>query len=151
MLELGNWLRRKANVPFLCVNTLHLPTAYNVLLPDPLVESRVVQNVFADRVMPWVERQCAGAYNRSDGLIVLSRRPRRLLARARRRGAHLGHPALRGAAAVRRPKLARPVPESGRARAPPAGRVPPHAGEEPGPPALDLCQVHRAGGARRDA
>jgi 1,2-diacylglycerol 3-alpha-glucosyltransferase len=72
MLELGLWLRRRLRVPFLCVNTLHLPSAYNVLLPDPLLDSRVVQSVFEGRVMPWVERQCAATYNQSDGLIVLS-------------------------------------------------------------------------------
>jgi 1,2-diacylglycerol 3-alpha-glucosyltransferase len=72
MLELGIWLRRRLRVPFLCVNTLHLPSAYNVLLPDPLIDNRVVQTMFQNRVMPWVERQCAATYNQSDGLIALS-------------------------------------------------------------------------------
>ena len=36
LLDLGVWLRAKAGVPFLCVNTIHLPSVYNVLLPDAL-------------------------------------------------------------------------------------------------------------------
>lgn len=36
LLDLGVWLRAGAGVPLLCVNTIHLPSVYNVLLPDAL-------------------------------------------------------------------------------------------------------------------
>lgn len=72
LLELGSWLRERARVPFVCVNTLHLPSAYNVLLPDRWNENDNVGYLFSHKLMPWVERQCAATYNRSDGLIVLA-------------------------------------------------------------------------------
>jgi 1,2-diacylglycerol 3-alpha-glucosyltransferase len=72
LLELGVWLRQRLGIPFLCVNTVHLPSVYNVMLPDRLLQSDVVRTAFSERIMPWVERQCARAYDQSDGLIVLS-------------------------------------------------------------------------------
>ncbi|MCC6217376.1 MAG: glycosyltransferase [Polyangiaceae bacterium] len=72
MLDLGLWLRLRHRVPFVCVNTLHLPSVYNVLLPDSLNENRAVNSFFSGAMMPWVERQMAANYNRSDGLVVLS-------------------------------------------------------------------------------
>jgi 1,2-diacylglycerol 3-alpha-glucosyltransferase len=72
MLDLGAWLRAAHDVPFLCVNTVHLPSVYNVLLPDSLNSSRVVNSVFAGGIIPLVERTTADNYNDSDGLIVLS-------------------------------------------------------------------------------
>jgi 1,2-diacylglycerol 3-alpha-glucosyltransferase len=71
-LDLGAWLRAAHGVPFLCVNTVHLPSVYNVLLPDRLHKSPLVNAFFGDYCMPWLERQVADNYNQSDGLIVLS-------------------------------------------------------------------------------
>src|SRR5688500_1544012 len=34
LLDLGLWLRQVHAVPLLCVNTIHLPSVYNMLLPD---------------------------------------------------------------------------------------------------------------------
>ncbi len=73
LLDLGVWLRATRHIPLLCVNTLHLPSAYNVLLPDGMLDSAVINALFAERVVPWAERQHAAAYNQGDGLIVLSR------------------------------------------------------------------------------
>jgi 1,2-diacylglycerol 3-alpha-glucosyltransferase len=72
MLEAGTWLRQARRVPFLCVNTVHLPSVYNVLLPALLFQSRAVRRLFEERLIPHVERQTVDAYNQSDGLIVLS-------------------------------------------------------------------------------
>jgi glycosyltransferase involved in cell wall biosynthesis len=72
MLEVGSWLRQVQRVPYLCVNTVHLPSLYNVLLPAILFESRRVQRLFEERIIPLVERRTVEAYNQSDGLIVLS-------------------------------------------------------------------------------
>lgn len=72
MLALGTWLRARHRVPYLCVNTFHVPSAYNVMLPDSLLASRWVRRWFDERVIPLVERSTVQAYNASDGLIVLS-------------------------------------------------------------------------------
>jgi len=72
MLEVGSWLRQVQRVPYLCVNTVHLPSVYNVLLPAILFRSRRVQRLFEETIIPRVERQTIEAYNQSDGLIVLS-------------------------------------------------------------------------------
>lgn len=72
LLSLGVWLRRTRHIPLLCVNTLHLPSVYNVVLPDSLSESRVVNAIFQQRIMPSLEARTASVYNDSDGLIVLS-------------------------------------------------------------------------------
>ena len=34
LLELGVWLRRTRGVPMLCVNTIHIASVYDVILPD---------------------------------------------------------------------------------------------------------------------
>lgn len=73
LLDLGVWLRASAGVPLLCVNTIHLPSVYNVLLPDGLNERAEVTDLFEDELIPRIERMTAGLYNMSDGLIVLSR------------------------------------------------------------------------------
>jgi glycosyltransferase involved in cell wall biosynthesis len=73
LADLGVWLRATQHVPFLCVNTLHLPSAYNVLLPDRLLENPVVHGWFREQLVPWLERHSAEVYNRTDGLVVLSR------------------------------------------------------------------------------
>ena len=71
-LDLGAWLRVAHDVPFLCVNTVHLPSASNVVLPDSLVHNRSFQRVYGDWFIPWVETLYVQNYNNSDGLIVLS-------------------------------------------------------------------------------
>jgi glycosyltransferase involved in cell wall biosynthesis len=73
LLDLGVWLRASAGVPLLCVNTIHLPSVYNVLLPDGLNADSEVRQLFDNELIPRVERLTASVYNLSDGLIVLSR------------------------------------------------------------------------------
>src|SRR5262249_15475285 len=72
LLELGSWLRQRLGVPFLCVNTVHLPSVYNVMLPDKLLQNEAVRGLFSERLVPFAERHTAHAYDQSDGLIVLS-------------------------------------------------------------------------------
>jgi 1,2-diacylglycerol 3-alpha-glucosyltransferase len=72
LLDLGVWLRASAGVPLLCVNTIHLPSVYNVLLPDALNSKPGITELFESELIPRVERLTAKAYNLSDGLIVLS-------------------------------------------------------------------------------
>lgn len=72
LLDLGAWLRSRHGVPYLCVNTVHLPSVYNVVLPDALNESKTVNKFFAEWFIPWVENIFVQNYNGSDGLIVLS-------------------------------------------------------------------------------
>jgi len=71
LAELGVWLRATQHVPFVAVNTLHLRSAYNVVLPDFLAHRKDVTDLFEARVLPSLERHAAQVYNRSDGLIVL--------------------------------------------------------------------------------
>jgi 1,2-diacylglycerol 3-alpha-glucosyltransferase len=71
LAELGVWLRATQHVPFVCVNTLHLATVYNSVLPNVLAESKVVTDWFDAHVVPSLERHAAQVYNRSDGLVVL--------------------------------------------------------------------------------
>lgn len=73
LLDLGVWLRYTQHVPFLCVNTVHMPSVYNVLLPDALLENKLVDRAFSQGLMPFVEGLTANVYNESDGLIVLCR------------------------------------------------------------------------------
>jgi len=72
LTQLGVWLRRTHGVPFLCVNTIHLASVYDVLLPDRLHRSPRFTEFCKERVVPWVESKLVGTYNDSDGLIVLS-------------------------------------------------------------------------------
>jgi 1,2-diacylglycerol 3-alpha-glucosyltransferase len=72
MIDLGLWLRRTHKIPFLSVNTFHWASYYEVLFPESFSQNRAMHYVFGDRVIPWLERQIASAYNRSDGLVVLS-------------------------------------------------------------------------------
>ena len=71
--QLGVWLRATHHVPFLSVNTVHLPSIYNNLLPDALHANRVTNSIFSNGLVPWLEKQSVDVYNRGDGLIVLSR------------------------------------------------------------------------------
>lgn len=72
MIDLGLWLRRTHRIPFLSVNTFHWASYYEVLFPESFHENRAMHYVFSDQVIPWLERQVASAYNKSDGLVVLS-------------------------------------------------------------------------------
>lgn len=72
LLDLGPWLRHAHGVPLLCVNTIHLPSVYNVLLPDGLNGNATVNALFREHIVPSMERQSVHAYNAGDGLIVLS-------------------------------------------------------------------------------
>jgi len=72
MLEVGSWLRRTRRVPYLCVNTVHLPSLYNAILPGVLFDSSWVKQLFEEHLIPLCERRTVEAYNQSDGLIVLS-------------------------------------------------------------------------------
>ena len=72
LMQVGVWLRNTQRVPFLMVNTLHLPSVYNTLLPDFLDRSDSVHSLFREHIVPFAESQTVNAYNASDGLIVLS-------------------------------------------------------------------------------
>ncbi len=71
-LEAGVWLRRQHRVPFVCVNTVHLASVYEVILPDSLRKVQTLGAVFEKGLIPWAEAQLAQIYNGSDGLVVLS-------------------------------------------------------------------------------
>jgi 1,2-diacylglycerol 3-alpha-glucosyltransferase len=72
LLEFGIWLREMKGVPLLCVNTTHLVAAYDVLLPELLSKSELVQAGVHLTLKRPCEKLFAGVYNRSDGLVVLS-------------------------------------------------------------------------------
>src|SRR5688572_21376034 len=57
LLELGVWLRLTHGVPFLCVNTFHLPSVFDVLLPDRLHASPRFTAFCRERVIPFAEQQ----------------------------------------------------------------------------------------------
>jgi len=71
LLEFGIWLRAMKGVPLVCVNTTHLPAAYEVLLPEKLSRSELVQAGLMTLRRPF-ESLFSGIYNQSDGLVVLS-------------------------------------------------------------------------------
>jgi len=71
LLEFGVWLRAMKGVPLLCVNTTHLPAAYEVLLPATLARSEIVQGGVLALRRPF-EKLFSSIYNQSDGLVVLS-------------------------------------------------------------------------------
>jgi 1,2-diacylglycerol 3-alpha-glucosyltransferase len=71
MLEAGVWLRARRGVPLVCVNTIHLPSVYNVILPDSLYQTRT-DEALREHVVPWLEQQMVSAYNQGDGLVVLA-------------------------------------------------------------------------------
>lgn len=72
LLEFGIWLREMKGVPLLCVNTTHLPAAYDVLLPELLSKSDLLQAGVHFTLRRPFERLFSSIYNRSDGLVVLS-------------------------------------------------------------------------------
>lgn len=73
LIDLGIWLRAKHAVPFLAVNTMHLPSYYHIILPDWARQSSTVTGLFDNEIIPRLERHAARVYNQGDGLIVLSR------------------------------------------------------------------------------
>lgn len=72
LLEAGVWLRARRGVPLVCVNTIHMPSVYNVVLPQSLYRTRA-DDAFREHLVPWIEQQMVSAYNQSDGLVVLAR------------------------------------------------------------------------------
>jgi len=66
------WLRQQHGVPLVSVNTVHMPSVYNVVLPDALHQVSTVNRLFEERVMPWVESNTTDAYNAGDALVCLS-------------------------------------------------------------------------------
>src|SRR5580698_7621885 len=72
LLEFGIWLRQMKGVPLLCVNTTHLVAAYDVLLPEKLAKSELLQAGLHLTLKRPFERLFANIYNQSDGLVVLS-------------------------------------------------------------------------------
>ncbi len=68
----GVWMRQVHDVPLVSVNTVHLPSVYNTLLPDALVGVAPVHALFDRALIPWVEGHTAHIYNESDALVVLS-------------------------------------------------------------------------------
>ena len=72
LLYAGGWLRQQHGVPLVSVNTVHMPSVYNVVLPDALHHVSSVNRLFEDRVMPWVESNTTDAYNAGDALVCLS-------------------------------------------------------------------------------
>jgi 1,2-diacylglycerol 3-alpha-glucosyltransferase len=72
LADLGVYLRATQHVPFVCVNTLHLATVYNLVLPDALLGLSGVRALFDGGIVPWLESHAASVYNQTDGLVVLS-------------------------------------------------------------------------------
>ncbi len=72
LLFAGGWLRQQHGVPLVSVNTVHMPSVYNVMLPDALNHVPSVNRLFEERVMPWVESNTTDAYNAGDALVCLS-------------------------------------------------------------------------------
>ncbi|MBW2720596.1 MAG: glycosyltransferase [Deltaproteobacteria bacterium] len=72
LLYAGSWLRQQHGVPLVCVNTVHMPSVYNVVLPDALNHVSSVNRLFEQKVMPWVESNTTDAYNAGDALVCLS-------------------------------------------------------------------------------
>lgn len=72
LLEFGIWLRKMRGIPFLCVNTTHLASAYEVLLPEPISEVQLVHAGLDWALRRPYQNLFKRIYNESDGLIVLS-------------------------------------------------------------------------------
>jgi 1,2-diacylglycerol 3-alpha-glucosyltransferase len=72
LLYAGAWLRQERGVPLVCVNTLHMPSVYNVVLPDALNCTRTVNRLFEGGVIPMVEAHSRDVYNGGDALVCLS-------------------------------------------------------------------------------
>ncbi len=72
LMDAGVWLRTTRGVPLVLVNTVHLPSVYNTVLPERLNRYAVVHEIFQEAFVPFAEAQTVDAYNRGDGLVVLS-------------------------------------------------------------------------------
>ena len=72
LLYAGSFLRQQYSIPLVCVNTVHMPSVYNVILPDALNHVGPVNRLFEDRVIPMVESQSTDVYNTGDALVCLS-------------------------------------------------------------------------------
>jgi glycosyltransferase involved in cell wall biosynthesis len=72
LMEFGVWLRKMKGIPLLCVNTTHLPAAYDVLLPQQLSRYQAVHDGIQLALVRPYEKLFARIYNDSDGLVVLS-------------------------------------------------------------------------------
>lgn len=71
LMELGLWLRRAKGIPLVCVNTVHLPSVYPVVMPDALHHNETAHWLFQKTFLRLAERTSVDVYNDSDGLIVL--------------------------------------------------------------------------------
>jgi glycosyltransferase involved in cell wall biosynthesis len=71
-LHFGVWLRKMKGIPLLCVNTTHLPAAYDVLVPENAKKLGWVNAGLELALKRPVYRHYAQMYNDSDGLVVLS-------------------------------------------------------------------------------
>jgi 1,2-diacylglycerol 3-alpha-glucosyltransferase len=72
LMALASWLRLKRRVPALCVNTVHLPSVYDAVLPESLHDNARVQAFCRERLVPSVLSHIVSVYNHADGLVVLS-------------------------------------------------------------------------------
>lgn len=71
-LHFGVWLRKMKGIPLLCVNTTHLPAAYDVLVPENAKKLGWVNAGLELALKRPVYKHYAQIYNDSDGLVVLS-------------------------------------------------------------------------------
>jgi len=72
LADFGVWLRKMKGIPLLCVNTTHLPAAYEVLLPSSLSAVPGVRGGLEFFLRRPCEQLFCDIYNESDGLVVLS-------------------------------------------------------------------------------
>ena len=72
LLYAGRYLREQQGVPLVCVNTLHMPSVYNTVLPDLLNELGPINRLFTDRLIPLVESESVKVYNSGQALVCLS-------------------------------------------------------------------------------
>ena len=71
LMELGLWLRRAKGTPLVCVNTVHLPSVYPVVMPDALHHNETAHRLFQNTFLRLAEGTSVDVYNQSDGLVVL--------------------------------------------------------------------------------
>ncbi len=71
LMELGLWLRQAKGTPLVCVNTVHLPSVYPVVMPDALHHNETAHHIFQKTFLRLAEGTSVDVYNHSDGLVVL--------------------------------------------------------------------------------
>ncbi len=71
LVHFGIWLRKMRGIPLLIVNTTHLATAYDVLLPESLSRIEAVHAGLEMVCRRPYERTFRDIYNSCDGLVVL--------------------------------------------------------------------------------